>query len=327
MGNTQEDILSTLANRLIRLDKQINEKEKTTFAEHANGQDIRNVVSQLLNVYDPDVIENEKQQVQREMIGKAPIDIEKEITRKRQQSIEQAVAVFHDPELRNYITDVRKKYDQVIDHINLDEITHIGWAKDRQSVANNTINNFTAWIEAHKDEITALQIFYGQPYRRRELTYAMIKDLYEKIMMEQPLIAPMQVWKAYQNDVTLSLSKGMSKGDNILNSPKNELTALVSLVRKVSGIDDTLTPYDKVVDRNFKDWLFKQNAGQHNKFTEEQMQWLRMIKDYVANSFHVEKEDFELDPFNKAGGLGKMWQLFGEKTDEIIEELNEVLAA
>jgi len=25
--------------------------------------------------------------------------------------------------------------------------------------------------------------------------------------------------------------------------------------------------------------------------------------------------------------LGKMWQLFGEKTEEIINELNEVLAA
>lgn len=52
-----------------------------------------------------------------------------------------------------------------------------------------------------------------------------------------------------------------------------------------------------------------------------------MIKVYVSNSFHKEKEDFELDPFNKNGGLGRMWLLFGEKTDEIIKELNEVLAA
>lgn len=57
------------------------------------------------------------------------------------------------------------------------------------------------------------------------------------------------------------------------------------------------------------------------------MHWLRMIKDFVANSFHVDKEDFELDPFNKNGGLGRMWQLFGEGTDGIIEELNEILAA
>jgi type I restriction enzyme R subunit len=67
--------------------------------------------------------------------------------------------------------------------------------------------------------------------------------------------------------------------------------------------------------------------GQHNLFSEEQMQWLRMIKDFVANSFHVEKDDFELDPFNKQGGLGKMWQLFGEQTEGIINELNEILVA
>ena len=29
----------------------------------------------------------------------------------------------------------------------------------------------------------------------------------------------------------------------------------------------------------------------------------------------------------ECGGLGRMWQLFGEETEGIIEELNEVLAA
>jgi len=87
---------------------------------------------------------------------------------------------------------------QVIDGINIDEITNIGWVKDIDAAASLTISNFISWIEAHKDEITALQIFYDQPYRRRELTYSMIKDLYEKIKMEQPMLAPMQVWRAYE---------------------------------------------------------------------------------------------------------------------------------
>jgi type I restriction enzyme, R subunit len=52
-----------------------------------------------------------------------------------------------------------------------------------------------------------------------------------------------------------------------------------------------------------------------------------MIKDYVTNSFHIEKEDFDLNFFNAQGGLGKMWQLFGAQSEEIINELNEVLAA
>ncbi|MGN6297470.1 MAG: type I restriction-modification enzyme R subunit C-terminal domain-containing protein [Ginsengibacter sp.] len=218
-------------------------------------------------------------------------------------------------EVSRYPGFARRKYDQVIDGINIDEITNIGWVKDREAAAELTISNFTAWIEANKDEITALQIFYSQPYRHRELTFKMIKELFDKIKLEQPLLAPLAVWKSFE------------KLKEANASPKNELMALVSLVRKVTGIDETLTSYDKTVDKNFKDWLFQQNAGQHNKFTEEQMQWLRMIKDFVAGSFHIEKEDFELDPFNKAGGLGKMWQLFGEKTEEILEELNEVLAA
>src|SRR4030095_2884818 len=123
------------------------------------------------------------------------------------------------------------------------------------------------------------------------------------------------VWNAYA-----------SAGSAQVVGAKNELIALVGLIRAITGIDASLTPFDKTVDKNFQDWVFKKQAGTL-KFTEEQMQWLRMIKDFVANSFHVEKEDFELDPFNKQGGLGKMWQLFGAKTDEIIDELNEVLAA
>jgi type I restriction enzyme R subunit len=273
------------------------------------------VVQQLLNAHDPDRMKEAEDVIRKDLQGQAPVVIESAIQQEKEKIVERAVDVFNNPELRNYIIDVRKKYDQVIDGINIDEITNIGWVKDQEAAAELTISNFTAWIEAHRDEITALQIFYGQPYRRRELTFKMIKDLYDKIKMEQPLLDPVTVWRSYE------------KLDKVKGSPKNELIALVSLIRKVSGIDQALTSYDKTVNNKYKDWLFKQNAGQHNRFSEEQMKWLDMIKEYVASSFHVGKEDFELDPFNKNGGLGKMWQLFGEKTDDIIEELNEVLAA
>ena len=314
MGNTGEDILTTLANRLLRLDKQINAAEKAGFAKEANGQSIPQVVRELLGAYDPDKVESETLNVRREMVAASPVEIENAIAKKRQETIERAVAVFNNPDLRNYIADVRKKYDQIIDGINPDEITNIGWVKDQKAEAEFVISNFAAWIEAHKDEITALQIFYSQPYRRRELTYVMIKELCEKLKREQPSLSPMAVWNACE------------KSGETNAKPKNELTALVSLIRKVTGVDASLTLYDKTVDKNFQDWVFKQQAGAV-KFTGEQMQWLRMIKDYVAQSFHVDREDFELDPFNKAGGLGKFYQLFKEDYERILAELNEVLAA
>jgi type I restriction enzyme R subunit len=79
-----------------------------------------------------------------------------------------------------------------------------------------------------------------------------------------------------------------------------------------------LVHLNKTVDKNFQEWIFKKQTGTL-KYTEKQVQWLRMIKDYIANSFHVDRDDFELDPINKAGGLGKMWQLFLEETDGIIK--------
>jgi len=315
MGNTGEDMLTTLANRLIRLDKQINEREKMAFAEKAEGQTITHVVKQLLNAHDPDTLEAIRQNIENQMPSAAPNDKEAAFKAQHTQLIEQATAVFNSFELRNFVIDIRKQYDQVIDHINPDELLNIGWVKDNITQAEVLVQDFRAWIDDHKTEIVALQLFYGQPYQRRELTYKMIKDLVETIKLSKPQLAPMNIWRAY------------AQLEKVSEQPKNELIALVSLIRKISGIDESLTPYDKTVDRNFQQWVFSKQAGAAAKFNEEQMQWLRMIKDYIAGSFHVEQDDFELDPFNKQGGLGKMWQLFGDSTGEIINELNEVLAA
>ena len=109
--------------------------------------------------------------------------------------------------------------------------------------------------------------------------------------------------------------------------PKDELTALVSLIRRACGIDSKLKAFDKTIDENFKNWIFKQNAGQHNRFTNEQMDWLRMIKDHVVSSYHIELDDLDYTPFDSQGGKEKCSKLFGNEMNEIINELNEVLAA
>ena len=305
MGNTQEDILSTLANRLIRLDKQISEKEKTNFAEQANGHTISHVVKELLNAYDPDTVEGLRLKVESSKPGASPDELASTFNHQHSTLIADAVAVFNSPELRNFITDVRKKYDQVIDGINIDTITNIGWVKDQEAAAALTISNFTAWILAHKDEITALQIFYGQPYRRRELTYKMIRDLYEKITTEQPLLSPLHVWRAYEQ-------LGQASG-----SAKSELTALVSLIRTITGIDGALTSYDKTVDKNFQEWVFKKQAGTL-KFTEEQMQWLRMIRDYVASVFMWTKKILNWTPLIKTVALEKCGNCLATKRMKLL---------
>ena len=44
-------------------------------------------------------------------------------------------------------------------------------------------------------------------------------------------------------------------------------------------------------------------------------------------SFHTDRDDLELAPFDSQGGLGTMHQLFGERMDGVLGELNEALVA
>ena len=60
--------------------------------------------------------------------------------------------------------------EQKIDLANPDEVINVGWDQDNQEKANEIITEFSDWMYQHKDELMALQIFYNQPYRRRELT-------------------------------------------------------------------------------------------------------------------------------------------------------------
>lgn len=311
VGARDEDLFTSLANRLARLEKQITEKEKKQFEEKSGGKSLTQVVKDLLNAYNPDIIESIEQKVREEKPGEAPALIETEINQRLEQLRHEAAKVFTG-ELNEFIENVRKAHEQKIDLLNPDELINAGWDKDNTSTNSAKVADFKAWIENHKDEMVALQIFYSQPYRRRELTFAMIKDLLEKIKMDKPTLAPMSVWRAYE------------QLENISGQPKNEMVALVALIRRVIGIDEVLTPYDKTVNKNFADWVWKKQQGAGIKFTKEQMDFLYIIKDQIANSLHFEAEDFEL---NEQGMLGRAYHAFGDTLYEIIEELNEALAA
>jgi type I restriction enzyme, R subunit len=144
----------------------------------------------------------------------------------------------------------------------------------------------------------------------------MIKEVMEKMKLEKPLLAPDYVWNAYA-----AIEEVKSK------QPKDELTALVSLIRRACGIDKELNAFDSTIETNFNKWIFIQHTGQHNRFTAEQLDWLRLIKGHVVSSYHIEVEDSDYTPFDSLGGRGKMHKLFGDQMIEIINELNEVLAA
>ena len=311
MGAQEEDLFLSLANRLIRLEKQLTDKEKEALLQKTDGKDLKQMTKELLNAYDPDLIE-QKAEVLMKSENLPTLELAKE---QAQKQLINAAAESFNGELNEYLDNVRKIHEQIIDKVNIDTITKSEWNKDSTDKAKETVKNFEEYLEQNKDEIKALSIFYNQPYNRRNITFQMIKEVLEKLKTEKPLLAPDYVWSAYS-----ALEEVKSE------KPISELTALVSLIRRVCKIDQQLTGYDKTINKNFQDWVFHKQAGAL-KFTEEQMEWLRMIKDHVASSFHVEVDDLDYTPFDAKGGRGKMYQLFGNTMDGVINELNEALAA
>jgi len=317
MGVEEEDLFLSLANRLIRLDKQLSDKEKEKLLEYSGGKDLKQVTKELIGAFDPDTIEQGALKILESFPKeyRTPEKIEAAKEEAQQQLIRQASVTFNG-ELNEYLENVRKVHEQIIDHINIDRVTKSEWDSFTTEKAKETIRDFSEYLARHKDEIQALSIFYDQPYNRRSITFTMIKEVMDKIRLEKPLLAPDYVWNAY------------ASVENVRSGqPRDELTALVSLIRRVCGIDKELKPFDKTINENFQNWIFRQNAGQHNRFTAEQMEWLRMIKDHVVSSYHIAIDDLDYTPFDARGGRGRMHQLFGNEMNKIIDELNEVLAA
>ncbi len=176
------------------------------------------------------------------------------------------------------------------------------------------MDSFEQFIADHKDEITALQILYATPYRAR-LRFEDIKELAGQIAKPPRHFKVDNLWNAYA-----ALEKSKVKG---VNAP-HILTDLVSLVRFAMHQENELVPFPEKVVANFKAWLAQQDdAGK--KFTTEQRQWLGMIRDHIAANLGIDTDDFDYAPFAQQGGLGKVYQLFGEELNVIIEELNVYL--
>ena len=313
MGARDEDTVSSLAGRLARLNRQLDHQDQERIREKAGGIELADIIGNLLAAIDPDRIEAKAREIEPVAGDAEPTPSAREEA--QEQLASDASTVFNG-ELVDLIDTIRRDKEQTIDHDGLDTVIGAGWAGDSHENAEAVVQDFQQYLDANRDEIEALTIFFAQPYRRRELTYAMIWEVCDRLNSDKPGLAPLRVWQAY---ALLDEYKG--------DQPVSELTALVALIRRVCGIDATISPYSDTVRRNFQNWIMGRHSGGGEKFNEEQMEWLRTIRDHIISSFHLDRDDLDMAPFDGMGGMGQMYKLFGERMDHMIDELNEALAA
>ena len=308
LGAKDKDTLTSLANRVIRLNSQMTQAEREQFKEKV-GATAGCVAERLLNAFDADII---FEQAQKNTGVSEPT--EEQIKVAQRELVQAAVAPFHNPDIRNYIENVRRNHDQIIDSVNLDSVIFAGFDVQQEKNVNKVISNFHTFIEENKDEIVALRIIYDAAYKERPMVIEKLKELYEKLKSEG--ITVERLWDCY----------AIKQPDKVKRSAMTQITDLISIIRFEMGYADTLTSFADKVNYNFMQWTFKKNAG-HIQFTEEQMDWLRLIKDHIVSSLSILPEDLELTPFDRKGGLLGFYDAFGDEYEKILQEMNEELVA
>lgn len=306
-GRRDDDALSSLAGRLAALDHRIDPEDRERIVQASVGLDLKAVSNRLLDAIDPDKIEERAKQ----KFGTTCT--EDQIKLVQEELAESACKVFDDPKFRQLIKDIKQKSDVVIDEITTDQVVHVGYDLKQ---AEERIKSFKQFIEDNKDELTALQILYNQPYGKQKLTYAMIKELSLKLTDPPYYLTTADVWQAYKR---LDAKK-------VRGAPVDQvLTEIVSLVRFALGLDDVLEPFSAKVEQRFNLWLGRE-IKQGHEFTEEQKDWLKLITKHIAANIEISPKDLmEIPSFSDRGGLLKARELFGTDLNPMLENLQEAL--
>jgi type I restriction enzyme R subunit len=309
-GDRRDDTLVTLATRLTTLDAKFEEADRTRVRALAGGSDLHAFAAALHDAADADA--NERAAIEEH----GPSVSEKQIVAVERRRKDAAAKPFDNPTLRQLLKELKTKSEIVIDEISTDAV--IG-AEFDLSKAQDTTRRFRGFIEQNKDELTALQILYGQPSSARKLTYAALQELAEKLLAPPWVLDTAHVWQAYRR---LDAAK-------VRGAPMEKvLTELVALVRYAVGQTDALESFAVGVEQRFNLWIGRQKkAGR--EFSDEQLRWLQLIKRYVAQNAEVTPRDLLESPtFTHEGGLGKARAVFGkDQLQPMLDDLSEALVA
>lgn len=308
LGDKSEDTLTSLANRVIRLNSQMTPSEKKEFAETV-GVGAGQIAEKLLNAFDEDVILH---QAQEQFTTAEPT--EEQIAKAKKALVNEAVKPFLSVETCCYIDNIRRSHEQVIDNVNLDEVLFAGFDSQQEENADRVISSFRQFIDENRDEIIALRIIYDQKYKDRPMAIDGLKALYDKLKAKG--ITVERLWDCY----------AIKKPERVKRGTMAQLSDLISIIRFEMGYTENLAPFADRVNYNFMQWTLRRNAGAVH-FTDEQMEWLRLVKDHIAVSLSIETSDLDLNPFDRKGGLGRFYEVFGDKYEAILMEMNIELVA
>lgn len=304
-GRNDEDAVSTLAGRLARLDRRLDEEAKAKVAAVA-GRTLGELAGSLVEAIDLDRAVT----VAAAEHGPAPSDAQIEAAAAGMR--ETALAAFDDPALRAVLIEVKRASEVVIDDISRDVVISSALSPE---LATKMTGDFGRFLDSHRDQLTALRILYGLPAAQRRLTYASLEKLRDAMLQPPWLLQPLALWSAYRR----------LQGDKVRANPAKTLTDIVALVRFATGQTETLAPLSSDMAGRFNLWLGReQRAGR--TYDQVQLGWLEAIRDYLAANVEVTPADLQ-DGFAAKGGVLGARRAFGTRLDALLDDLQDALVA
>src|SRR5436309_857090 len=210
IGAREAELLSSLAGRLIRLEKRIEPGVRAEVEKLSGGKTLTNIARDLLDAIDPDKIEA---QAGRDAPPGRPIEPSHLQSASEKLAKEAAKMIATNPDLRNKILAIQRAADQTVDTVSQDKLLFAAADAKTSEAARDTIRSFRDYIEQHKAEIEALQILYSRPFKKR-LTEESLRELEAKLKPEfgpQPVPT---IWHAFE--------KGGMRSPNALIKTKSQ---------------------------------------------------------------------------------------------------------
>ncbi len=302
-GKPTKDAVSSLAGRLARLQRKLTDAQISELKTLAKGKTLSNFAMEFVHAIDEDKI---LEQAQKEYETATPKKGELEsIAQKRMTTALQSF--IGNAKLMTRLPEVKQEVEQIIDVVSLDVVEDASYSALSTDKAKQIIKSFKDFIQKNKNELAAIAAFYN----KRKLHWRDLRDLADKIKAPPYSLTPTNIWHAYKQ----------LEAKKVKHRPNEKIADFISLLSFEIGKASELEPYLDTVDKRFSEWLARQR--EHGvAFTQDQLNWLERIKEQIATSVEILPEDFENPPFNQMGGLGRASEVFGNKFNKMLVELN-----
>ena len=249
-GNVSDENLRLLASRLSRISHKCEEKDREKFLGLAH-QSMMDIASNIFNALEEDVLPEY-------------INVNEPNTARKAL----VYTIANNPDAREFLLILNAGFVEIL-MPGEDKLISKGFSQEE---AQATTSAFETYCEEHKDEIEALRIIFnnqGEP-----LTYAMLKDLENKLKFANSKFNMSSLWNSYA-----IINPSMVKHSST-KKEKEALTNIIQLVRYAFHQIERLESLYPSANQRFNLW-----CGQNQRpLTEEQIGVMQQVFSYIASN-------------------------------------------